>query len=542
MSASRKKQLRKEQAAATLTEKQKKQNKESRRLKLATVAFFVALALMVGLVVCIAVNNSGLIDRATTALLVGEHKLNSVEFNYFYMDAVNSFYNTYGSYASLFGLDTSKPLSAQEYGGDEGWTWADYFVDQAKLNAASTYALYDAAVAAGHTLTDDEKASIDSNIESITSYATQYGYTDVGSYLAAVYGKGASVKSYKNYSEIQALGSSYYSAYQEALNFDDAALRAHEADKYAEYSSFNYASCYLAAASFYEGGETDSEGNTTYSDEEKAAGLKAAKAAADELAKATTVEELDEAYAALSINAADEDAASSKSVDTRYSNVTSALRDWVADTARKAGDITVIENTSTTTGEDGNEVTNVTGYYVVRFESVNDNTFPLVNVRHILVAFQGGTTDDNGTVTYSEEEMATAKTQAEALLAQWESGEATEASFAALATEKTDDTASAEDGGLYNDVYPGQMVTNFNDWCFAEGRKPGDTGIVESSYGYHVMYYSSDSTTNYRDYLITTELTSEAMSSWYEGLTEAITTTEKNVSRVNRDLMISSAS
>ena len=29
----------------------------------------------------------------------------------------------------------------------------------------------------------------------------------------------------------------------------------------------------------------------------------------------------------------------------------------------------------------------------------------------------------------------------------------------------------------------------FEDWCFADGRKAGDTGIVETTYGSHVMYY-----------------------------------------------------
>ena len=33
------------------------------------------------------------------------------------------------------------------------------------------------------------------------------------------------------------------------------------------------------------------------------------------------------------------------------------------------------------------------------------------------------------------------------------------------------------------------MVTEFNDWIFDEARKPGDTGIIETTYGYHIMYY-----------------------------------------------------
>ena len=33
------------------------------------------------------------------------------------------------------------------------------------------------------------------------------------------------------------------------------------------------------------------------------------------------------------------------------------------------------------------------------------------------------------------------------------------------------------------------MVTAFNDWCFDTARQPGDTGVVKTEYGYHVMYF-----------------------------------------------------
>jgi len=33
------------------------------------------------------------------------------------------------------------------------------------------------------------------------------------------------------------------------------------------------------------------------------------------------------------------------------------------------------------------------------------------------------------------------------------------------------------------------MVKAFENWCFDAARKAGDTGIVESDYGYHVMYF-----------------------------------------------------
>ena len=137
---------------------------------------------------------------------------------------------------------------------------------------------------------------------------------------------------------------------------------------------------------------------------------------------------------------------------------------------------------------------------MVRYESTIDNTFALKNVRHILVGFEGGTTDETtGAVTYSDEEKAAAKATAEEVLTEWKSGEATEASFAGLAAEKSTDTGSTANGGLYEDIYPGQMVTNFNDWCFDEARQPGDHGIVETEYGYHIMYFVGDSETPYAD-------------------------------------------
>ena len=34
-------------------------------------------------------------------------------------------------------------------------------------------------------------------------------------------------------------------------------------------------------------------------------------------------------------------------------------------------------------------------------------------------------------------------------------------------------------------------MQEFLDWCFADGRKVGDAGVIDSSYGSHVMYLDS---------------------------------------------------
>ena len=112
-----------------------------------------------------------------------------------------------------------------------------------------------------------------------------------------------------------------------------------------------------------------------------------------------------------------------------------------------------------------------------------------VDVRHILVQVKGGTTAEDGTTTYSDEEWKTCEEAAQAILDQWLAGDKTEESFAALAAEKTEDPGSQANGGLYQQVYEGQMVPAFNDWCFDESRVYGDYDLVQTNYGYHVMFF-----------------------------------------------------
>ena len=64
-----------------------------------------------------------------------------------------------------------------------------------------------------------------------------------------------------------------------------------------------------------------------------------------------------------------------------------------------------------------------------------------------------------------------------------------------MVKENTADTASAETGGLYENIrISDNYVENFEKWSFDPARKAGDTGIVETEYGYHIMYFVSDNT------------------------------------------------
>ena len=116
----------------------------------------------------------------------------------------------------------------------------------------------------------------------------------------------------------------------------------------------------------------------------------------------------------------------------------------------------------------------------------------LYDVRHILINVEGGTKDDKGQTVYSDEEWETCRKEAQAILDQYLAGDKTEESFAALAQEKSEDSGSASNGGLYTDLSEStSFVEPFKKWYLDESRKPGDTGLVKSVYGYHVMYFSA---------------------------------------------------
>jgi hypothetical protein len=122
-------------------------------------------------------------------------------------------------------------------------------------------------------------------------------------------------------------------------------------------------------------------------------------------------------------------------------------------------------------------------------EGIKQNGEYLVDVRHILIMVDGGKENDDGSITFTDAAVAAeAKAKAEQILAQWLENP-TEENFGALAKEHTAD-GNGEQGGLYTDVAQGRMVATFDAWCFDPARQVGDYGMVETRFGYHIMYFS----------------------------------------------------
>ena len=254
--------------------------------------------------------------------------------------------------------------------------------------------------------------------------------------------------------------------------------------------------------------ETESE---TMSAEESEAAAKAeeeAKEAAMAAAKAKADEMLSKIKDEASFEKVYDKYASDTTVDSlntgkKKSSISPTdVANWLFDADRQAGDTTVIEDTANN------------AYYVVYFKDRYLDHIKTVDVRQILISADTSSsdaaeTDETETTAAGETETAetesaeaqeqakedakaAAKIKAEQILDDWKNGDATEDSFAELAKTYSDDTGSNTNGGLYEAVKEGQMVTNFNDWCFDASRKAGDTGIVESDYGYHIIYFIGD--------------------------------------------------
>lgn len=102
-----------------------------------------------------------------------------------------------------------------------------------------------------------------------------------------------------------------------------------------------------------------------------------------------------------------------------------------------------------------------------------------VTVGHVLFL-----TVDANNQPLAQDKQDAAKKNADDILAKVN---ASGSDFAALAKQYSEDPGSKDAGGTYTLTKNGQMVKEFEDWAFDPARKVGDTGIVKTTYGYHVM-------------------------------------------------------
>ena len=503
MSASREKKNRQELAAQGYVDPKKiREAEEKAAAKKSKIIYGIIAAVFVIVAVASWVISSGVLERNAKAISIDGEEFTAAEMSYYYNAAYNNVANS--QYGSYMGLNTSAPLDSQVVNEtakmflgletEEEMTWHEYFLDAAKDNMVQIGRLYDAAIDAGEDPNDAHVIEeIDATVELIGQYASQSGMS-TKEYLRAVYGKNMTVDLFRQIVSKIHVASHFESEYVASLTYDEAAMEKYYSEHKSDFDVAAYESLHFGGTPEV---KEDAEGNAIEAtDEEKAAAKQAAAdAAAAILARVNNGESLEEI-------AKEYPDASYTNTETG-TNTGSDLANWVFDAARVDGDTTVISGDPTST--------------VVIFHSVGRQEYNTIDVRHILV--QVNTTGlDTEAETYEADKQALwdeAKAEAEQILADWKAGEATEESFGEMAAELSDDGA---DHGLYENVYKGQMVEAFEDWCFDSARAVGDTGIVETPYGYHVMYFVGQNAP-YWQTLVENAMVNEDYAAWIDGLT-----------------------
>ncbi len=477
----------------------KMQRRREEALRQQRTARYSAIAGVVVVLIVVAVLAikiyGGYQDKHGTYVTVGEHEVQRAEYEYYYYSSINSLYSYYGNYLSYMGLDLSQPLDQQTYMDD--MTWKDYFDQQAVEQLKQVYALTEEAEAAGFEY--DAAADVDAAVESLETSAGDADMS-VSEYVKASYGSLATLDNVKSFVEKSSIATAYYNSVEDATEVTSDEVNAYYDENKDNYDSVDYLICKIEAdmpeeeteAAETDAVETELAESETLSEEEQAAmeaEEEAVKSAAMEEAKAKADEMLTQVTDESSFSPLYADYATDNTVEFEKTNVKksavspTAVAEWLFDNARQAGDKTVIEDSTNN------------AYYVVYFKERYLDHAKTVDVRHILIRADAETTDDmtdEEKTTAEENAKSEAKKKAEDVYEEWKNGDATEDSFAALANTYSEDTGSNTNGGLYEAVTQGQMVTSFNDWIFDVARKPGDTDIVESEYGYHIMYFVGD--------------------------------------------------
>lgn len=470
------------------------------------VISIVLCAVIVLGVVAFSLNYYGALQRVIKIGGVGsDQSVTIAEYEYYYMRAYNQvryqaqYYQYY--YQTSNGYDLSltpeeQTQTTKDADGNE-ITWTEKLHEDTLEIIQLHKAYYNEALKMGLKLTKADEAFIDKQIEDLRDEAKSAGSNSSSSdsknkvtyslnaYLRKVYGGSINERFLRKQLKIQVLAQKYLT---ERTN--EIAKGYDQKDIDAEYKKDTTAYDFVTFRAYtFKTTELTKEDNET-DDALKARQAKAnaeVKKNANDFYNAVTndatftakAKELNKDTADYNV---DEETKYSMLKSTAQSTFSEDAAKWLFDSSTKVGSKKLFSDEEN-------------GKYIVVLALSKPHQEQTVTARHIL--FQ--TKDQSSGNALSEEEIAKKKTQAEDVLKKFNEGDKTEDSFAALANEYNEDTGSSSNGGLYEHIYPGQMVTEFNDWVFDANRKAGDVELVETDFGYHIIYFVAKDGKDYYD-------------------------------------------
>lgn len=470
------------------------------------VISIVLCAVIVLGVVAFSLNYYGALQRVIKIGGVGsDQSVTIAEYEYYYMRAYNQvryqaqYYQYY--YQTSNGYDLSltpeeQTQTTKDADGNE-ITWAEKLHEDTLEIIQLHKAYYNEALKMGLKLTKADEAFIDKQIEDLRDEAKSAGSNSSSSnsenkvtyslnaYLRKVYGGSINERFLRKQLKIQVLAQKYLT---ERTN--EIAKDYDQKDIDAEYKKDTTAYDFVTFRAY-----TFKTTELTKEDKETDDALKARQAKANAEVKKNANDFYnavtnDATFTAKAKELNKDTADYNVDKETKYSMLKSTAQSTFSEDAAKW-----LFDSSTKVGSKKLFSDEENGKYIVVLALSKPHQEQTVTARHIL--FQ--TKDQSSGNDLSEEEIAKKKTQAEDVLKKFNEGDKTEDSFAALANEYNEDTGSSSNGGLYEHIYPGQMVTEFNDWVFDANRKAGDVELVETDYGYHIIYFVAKDGKDYYD-------------------------------------------
>lgn len=427
----------------------------------------------------------------------------------------------YAAFGMEGGYDTSLSASAQFYDEANGITYADYFLDTAIQQLQQVAILCAEAEAAGYTLSEEGQAIFDQNMNYLTMYSVQQ-MMDEESYLKMLYGRDMTMDLFQKVLTDSILAEEYAQLKANEFTYSAGELEDYYSENTDAMDSYDFRYCYI---DYQVEEKTDEEGNTiAATDEEIAAAMDVAKENA-----AAMIAQVKEgaAFNSTAAQYLDETTASAYSSDAEYNHrtdvlgselATSIIADagtWLMEAGRTAGDITSIEMENS-------------GYCVVQFlgREKGEDTYQTMDYRAIVVMAETDFNEDGTAALPTDEQNTSAKDQAEELLAQWKEGDGDAESFAALASQESDDEATKDNGGLVEDADRSLIAASLADWLFADGRKVGDAAVVSYTddtgnvVGYQVVFAEDFGEIRW-EYAAANALRTEDYNAWYAELQES---------------------
>lgn len=468
----------KTQTKAERNEKRRQEEQADRR----SMAIYTVVGVAVVVVaIAMLVWTSGILQRNLTAVEISGSKYTAADVEYYFNSTYTNTVNFYMSQYFTTPFDTKVSTQKQVYDQESGQTWHDYLMEEALKRMESDAALAAKAAEENYTLSEKAQAEIDSSIAQLnTTWLTQ-GYPSRNAYIHAIFGAFMDYDRLLELLKLQVTASDYAQSQLDAIDHSQADYDNYYTQHADELDTYTMSQFLFQARV----ATTDEQGNPIeMTQEEMDAALETAKAEQKALAEELQAKlEAGADPAALAEEYGEQLYSSNVSRQAVGSNLAGlAYYDWAIDASRQPNDITLAEYDTGT----------AYNYYVVRFEDRQLDTTPTANIRHILVAAE----QDEGAEQPTQEQYDAAYVKAEELLEQWKAGEATEESFAAMATEHSADTGSAANGGMISNISPTSgYVDTFSDWALNPSREIGDVEIVQNTgssiKGWHIMYYAS---------------------------------------------------